>query len=75
MLDNLNVVSFEYIENDDSHIGFIAQEIQEYYPELIKTDENGFLSVKYLELIPLLIDSNKNIKKKIKNIENNINKL
>jgi len=72
-LDNINVVSFEYKGETENHIGFIAQEIEELYPQLIKKDENGYLSVKYLEMIPLLIDYNKNLKKKIIDIEEKIN--
>ncbi|MCF0190818.1 MAG: tail fiber domain-containing protein [Marinilabiliaceae bacterium] len=31
----------------DNHIGFIAQEMEEVYPELVSTDENGVKSVNY----------------------------
>jgi len=72
-LDDINVVSFEYKGETENHIGFIAQEIEELYPQLIKKDEHGYLSVKYLEMIPLLIDYNKNLKKKIIDIEEKIN--
>jgi len=72
-LDDINVVSFEYKGENENHIGFIAQEIEELYPQLVKKDEHGYLSVKYLEIIPLLIDYNKNLKKKIIDIEEKIN--
>ena len=69
------MVSFQY-KNDqtkEEHIGFIAQEIQKHYPELIKEDKYGFLSVKYLEMIPLLIDYNQNLKKDVNMLKNKIN--
>lgn len=72
-LDDINIVSFEYKGENENHIGFIAQEIEELYPQLVKKDEHGYLSVKYLEIIPLLIDYNKNLKKKIIDIEAKIN--
>ena len=39
----------------------IFQDIQKYYPQLINVGENGYLSIKYLEMIPLLLDYNKNL--------------
>lgn len=39
-----------------SQYGFIAQEIQELYPQLVTTDkETGFLKIKPLEIIPILV--------------------
>ena len=73
-LDKINMVSFEYNGEDTNHIGFIAQDIEEIYPELIKKDDDGYLSIKYLEMIPLIIDYNKKLKMKIKNIEQKLYK-
>ena len=36
------------------HIGFIAQELQEVFPELVYKDEQGMLGVDYVALIPVL---------------------
>ena len=74
-LDNINTATFEYLNDDISHIGFIAQDIQEYYPQLINTDSNGILSIKYLEIIPLLLDYNKDLKTKLNNLEDKINNI
>ena len=73
-LDNINMVSFKYNGNNQNHIGFIAQDIEKYYPELIKKDNKGFLSVKYLEMIPILLDYNQKMKKSISKLEEKINK-
>jgi hypothetical protein len=56
-------VNFSYLRNipkkyyswkDDStytrHIGTSAQEVQKYYPELVKTDETGYLTMNYDKL-------------------------
>ncbi len=37
------------------HIGFIAQDLKEVFPELVGQDEKGMLGIKYLELIPLMV--------------------
>ncbi|MDD2525721.1 MAG: tail fiber domain-containing protein [Bacteroidales bacterium] len=38
-----------------THFGLIAQELQKVYPELVYEQDNGYLSVDYVGLIPLLI--------------------
>ena len=42
---------------DRKHYGFIAQEVQKLYPELVYTDGEGYLSINYTELIPFLIQA------------------
>lgn len=44
-------------KNSNSRYGFIAQEVQEVFPELVKTDADGYLSVDYIGFIPLLVDA------------------
>lgn len=39
------------------HYGVIAQELQKIYPDLVIEGEDGYLSVNYVEIIPLLIQS------------------
>lgn len=54
-LDNrglLNPVS--YTKDDKRQIGFIAQEVQEVYPELVSGDINGYLSLNYQQLTAVL---------------------
>lgn len=38
-------------------IGLIAQQVQKILPEAVHEDENGYLSVSYSELIPVLIEA------------------
>ena len=40
-----------------NHIGFIAQDIQKVFPELVYEDKNGMLAVDYISLIPVLVES------------------
>jgi hypothetical protein len=53
-------------------IGFIAQEVKEIYPELVKEDENGYLAINYDGFIPIIIESLKNQQKEIENKENEL---
>lgn len=38
-------------------IGFIAQELQSYYPELVREDGDGMLAVDYNGLIPVIVEA------------------
>ena len=45
------------LENDGLHFGFIAQEVKEIYPELVHTDQNGYMYIDYIGMIPLLVNA------------------
>jgi len=53
---NLEPKVFNY-KHDPSkkHYGFIAQEMEEIYPELVKDSFLGYKTINYMELIPLLV--------------------
>jgi len=44
-------------------IGFLAQEIQKTFPELVYEDNDGVLGVDYVSLIPVLVESINDLKK------------
>ena len=44
--------------------GFIAQELQETLPELVKTDSDGYLAVNYNGVIPILVEAIKEMESK-----------
>ncbi len=41
---------------DQIRYGFSAQELQKVFPDLVTADENGFLRVNYIGMIPVLVD-------------------
>ena len=45
--------------------GVLAQELQKIYPELVSTDDKGTLSVNYIGLIPVMLESIKDLKAEI----------
>jgi hypothetical protein len=47
------------------HYGLIAQDLQKLYPDLVYEEDNGYLSVNYTGIIPLLIESIKELKAEI----------
>lgn len=52
--------------------GFIAQEVQKIYPDLVRADENGMLAIDYNGFIPLLVDAVKNLTAKVAEQEETI---
>gem|GEM_PF-6451589 len=61
----LRGVSYEWRVDDfvdkgfsnDRQIGFIAQELEQIFPDLVMTDEEGYKSIDYVSLIPVVVES------------------
>ncbi len=43
--------------DDENHLGFIAQEVQQVVPEIVSEGEDGYLSMDYGKLTPLLVQA------------------
>ena len=56
------------------HYGVIAQDLEQYYPELVDTSDVNIKSVNYIELIPLLIGKMKKMQTEIDNLKDMISK-
>ncbi len=61
--------------SDKNQIGFIAQEIEKIFPEMVFTDEKGFKSVDYARLTPVLVEAIKELNSKNEKLENKNQKL
>ncbi|MBG8555032.1 tail fiber domain-containing protein [Hymenobacter sp. BT594] len=46
----------------DEQVGLLAQELEAVYPELVRTDEQGYKSVNYVQLTPVLLEAIKELK-------------
>ncbi len=55
--------------------GIIAQEVQKVLPEVVGNKEDGYLGVKYEKLVPLLIESIKELSNKVEELTNKIEEL
>ena len=64
-VQQLNGVSYEFRQNefpeknfsDGRQIGLIAQEVEKVLPELVKTDDEGYKSVAYQNIVAVLIEA------------------
>ena len=74
--EKLNPVSFQY-KNDiqqKKHFGLIAQELETIYPELV-TNNTGFKSVNYVELIPIILSQMKHMQQEIDKLKEELNEI
>jgi hypothetical protein len=56
-------------------IGFSAQEVQKLFPDLVCEDEQGYLSLDYIGLIPVLVEAIKQQQVKIAELEKKVSAL
>lgn len=66
-INDIDIVKFKFKDDKDSitHIGVIAQEVENYFPELVHTDSDGFKSVEYSKFGLLALDIIKEQQKEI----------
>ena len=66
--------SMYYGYDNKKHIGVIAQEIEQEFPELVKTDIDGFKTVDYVGITPILIEAVKELKAEKDELETTVAK-
>ena len=71
----LNPVSFQFKKDDQykTHFGFIAQELESIYPELVSDNAIGFKTVNYIELVPILLSQLKSMQTEIDILKEELN--
>lgn len=73
-----DVIKKAGIDIRKKHYGVIAQELQELFPTLVDEDQDGYLGVNYVELVPVLVCAIQELKAQVdalqKNAEHTINR-
>ena len=79
-IDGIRGVEFDW--NDKSpgwarerghDVGVVAQEVQKVVPEIVVERKNGYLGVDYKRLVPLLIESIKELKQEVDDLKKKVN--
>jgi hypothetical protein len=85
MLNKVKGVSYTFTSKKDSlfatynkgkvnrHFGFIAQDFQKNYPDLVYEDSLGYLSIDYISVIPLLVEALKEQQLQIEELKSRAN--
>ena len=72
IINSLNGYTYDWDEKSGKTgegVGVIAQEVKELIPSAVRENEDGYLSVDYLKLIPYLIEEVKILNNRIKTLE------
>ena len=76
LLLGLRGVTFDWKDDDRADYGFIAQEVEEIYPELVSTDPNsGEKAVNYANITPILLELVKDQQQQIDTLTERLNAL
>jgi len=76
-VNKLKGVEFDWKKQDITNlkedIGFIAQDVQEVLPQLVRKNENGKLSLRHQGIVPVLVEAIKELKQEIETLKSQIN--
>lgn len=61
--------------NKKDQVGLIAQDVEEVVPELVFTDADGYKSIDYSKLTPVLIEAIKELKKEVDTLKTQISEI
>jgi hypothetical protein len=66
-LQNVRTVSYNWLQNPNSptQIGFLAQNLEQYFPEMVMTDATGKKQVYYSQMTPILVEAIREMNLKI----------
>ena len=77
-INQLRGVTYNWKDNTKDtaqQIGFIAQEVEKVFPQLVKTDEKGMKSVAYSNMVPVLLEAIKEQQQQIDELKKMIEQL
>lgn len=74
-IKKLRPVTYRWKSSGELDQGLIAQEVQKVYPELVMENHDGFLSVNYVMLTPMLIRSVQELDSENRELKKNLKKL
>ena len=68
---SLNPVEFNFKsdESQEKHFGFIAQDMEKIFPDLVSDEQMGYKTVNYIELIPLMLSKMKQMQAEIDSLK------
>ena len=78
-VQKLTGYEFDWNNNQDVYeghdIGVVAQEVEEVFPDIVKTRDTGYKAVDYKKLVAVLIEANKELQNRVKTLEDRIDGL
>ena len=59
------VKEFTYKKDNRTTIGFVAQDLQKYFPQLVKEGDQGYLMIDESKIVYLLLDEVKKLRREL----------
>ncbi|BCX15076.1 MAG: hypothetical protein KatS3mg088_759 [Patescibacteria group bacterium] len=74
LISKLKAIEFEWKDEKlkGKQFGYIAQEVQEIFPDLVLSDSNGYLGVNYISFIPFITNAIQEQQTQIEELKNNL---
>ena len=72
VIDKCQTIIYSLKDQTTEQIGMIAQEIEEFFPEVVQTDADGFKSLAYDRLVVICFKVLKDIIKRLEHLENGL---
>lgn len=75
-LSKLKPIEFKYKEDkaEKKHFGFVAQDLEKVFPNLVSTDKDGKKGTDITQLIPLLVNAINNLNEEVNKLKLKVNK-
>lgn len=73
LIDKCQTIIYSLKDQTQEQIGMIAQEIEEFFPEVVATDKDGFKSLAYDRLVVICFKVLKDVIKRLEKLENEQN--
>ena len=74
-LKQIPAVNFNFKNKDGKELGTIAQDVQKVFPELVTTNEDGYLAVEYNKLSMVAIAAVKEMDERLSSLEKTVEEL
>jgi len=68
-VNNIEGVYFNWKDKSERNVGVLAQQVEKVLPEVVSQDGNGYLNVDYGGIVPLLLESIKELEARITELE------
>jgi hypothetical protein len=69
IVSNLNPVGFKWIKNNEESVGFIAQDVEQIIPSIVKTDNNSYKVLAETKIITYLVGAIQELDKELRELE------
>jgi hypothetical protein len=68
-IEDIHGVTYTRTDTGEPGMGFIAQDFQKHYPDIVKPTDDGTLSLKYLNIIAILWEQNRELHSRLQSLE------